>query len=203
MLIPYTALPSDTLAHLLADYVTRDGTDNGAFTTEAERKLELLSALEREEVFITFNYEYQQACLVKRADVDPVALREFQALNAPKVNELSEDLRLEAQAEKDFRRLHARLTVEGFFPIYLGRTMMQRDVNILLQAGTVALTQLQDLLHMHSMGDYGEVCWLDRLSNLKTIIEKGYLLSRYTVNGISLIVETLDGHSQTMVMDRR
>jgi uncharacterized protein YheU (UPF0270 family) len=202
MLIPYTALPQETLDQLLGDYVTRDGTDNGTFTTQAERKAQLLSSLERDEAFITFNYEYQQACLIQRHEVDPVALREYEALKAS-VKEEAHAAQWEAEAEVQFKCLHARLTAEGVFPIHLGRTLMQREINILIQSGKVTLPQLQNLLHKHSEGDFGLVSWGDKLSNLRTIKAKGYLLSRYNVDGISLIIETLDGHPQTMVMDHR
>lgn len=202
MLIPHTTLQPETLDELLADYVTRDGTDNGSFTTLEERKAQLLSSLECDEAFITFNYEHQQACLVPRHEVDAGALLDYQAVKAS-LKEEADAAQWEADAEVEFKRLHAELQAEGFFPIPLGRTLMQRDVNIMLHSGKVTLEELQDLLRKHSEGDYGVVSWGDKLSNLKTIKSKGYLLSRYDVAGISLIVETPDGHPQTMVMDHR
>lgn len=74
MLIPYTSFNPATLDELLNDFVSRDGTDNGHFTSLEERKAELLGALGREDVFITFNHEYLQPCLVAKHDASTKAL---------------------------------------------------------------------------------------------------------------------------------
>lgn len=200
MLIPHDTLPPETLDQLLDDYVTRDGTDNGQFTTTADRKAHLLASLERDEVFITFNYEHLQACLVQRHEVEPSALREYAALKAS-LKDDAEGAAYEAKAAQEFQRLFSELHAEGVFPMPLGRTMMQSGVSFLIQDGKVSEEELRELLHRHSEGDYGLVCWGDKLRNLESIKSKDFLYSRYEISGISLGVETGPGHPQTTVME--
>ncbi|MCF5382470.1 hypothetical protein GIW05_02985 [Pseudomonas syringae] len=200
MLIPHDTLPPGTLDQLLDDYVTRDGTDNGQFTTMANRKAHLLASLERDEVFITFNYEHLQACLVSRHEVEPSALREYDALKAS-LKEDAEGAACEAKAALEFQRLFSDLHAEGVLPMPLGRTLMQSGVSFLIQGGKVSEEELRELLRRHSEGDYGLVCWGDKLRNLESIKCKGFLYSRYDISGISLCVETGTGHLQTIVKE--
>jgi len=70
MLIPHTLLEADTLDELLTDFVTRVGTDDDP-TPVTQRKAQLLRQLETEQVFVTFNSEHMQACLVPRSELSP------------------------------------------------------------------------------------------------------------------------------------
>jgi len=202
MLIPHTELNPETLDELLGDYASRDGTDDGQFTTLDERKGHLLAALEREEVFITYNHEHQQPCLVAKHDTDPVALRDFAALKAQlkeAAEEAAEEAAYQAKCEQEFVRLHAEFVQAGVFPISLGRTVQTHAVHVLQQNGTLSLSDLQGVLHRHSLGDYGAIGWGDKLANLQAIPSKGKLYSRYVVAGHDICVESLDGHPRTMV----
>lgn len=198
MLIPHTQLAPLTLDELMTDYVTRDGTADGTFTTLEERKAQLLNKLQREEAFITFNYEHQQACLVPRHEVPADALSEFEAVKASLSAE-SDDAEYEAKCKVAFEKLYGELLATGTFPIQLGRTVQTQGVNALQVESKVALAELQDLLRKHSLGDYGLVSWSDKLKNLEALKHKDYMLSRYEVRGYSLCVEMLAGHSQAMV----
>lgn len=201
MLILHTMLSPQALDDLLADYVTRDGTADGTFTTLEERKAQLLTNLEREEAFITYNYEHSQACLIHRNDVTPEALAEFAELKV-EAAEQAESAREEAAAQEVFDQLFAELKSQGVFPIPLGRTVMAGRIGHLVSEGRLAIEQLQELLHKHANGDYGVLGAADRLANLRAIKDKDHMLSRYEVAGESLYVEMLAGHHQTMVMGR-
>lgn len=198
MLIPHTDLASETLDQLLGDYASRDGTDNGQFTTLDDRKKHLLAALERGEVFITFNYEHQQACLVAKHDATAEALADFAALKAQRKEEAATEAAYQTQCEQEFIVLHSRFTAEGVFPIPLGRTVQSHAVSALQQSEAIYLPDLQELLRRHSMGDYGVIGWGDKLANLKAIPSKGKIYSRYLVAGRDICVESLDGHLRTM-----
>jgi len=198
MLIPHTQLNSETLDELLCDYATRDGTDDGQFTTLDERKGHLLAALVREDVFITYNHEYQQPCLVAKHDVTPEALADFALIKA-QLKEDADEAAYQAQCEKDFTTLHAEYTRSSVFPINLGRTVQTHAIHVLQQTGVLTLADLQGLLRRHSQGDFGVIEWSDKLANLKSILSKGKLYSRYNVFGQDICVESLDGHVRTMV----
>lgn len=198
MLIPHTQIDPETLDNLMTDYVTRDGTADGTFTTLAERKAQLLHKLEREEAFITFNYEYQQACLIPRHEAPADAIREFAALKGPTLQD-EEDAEYEAKAEAEFNRLFGALLAAGAFPIHLGRTVQSRGVHLLQVEQKVSLADLQSVLRSHSLGQYGLVSWGDKLKNLQAIQSKDYMLSRYEVAGQSLCVEMCSGHAHAMV----
>lgn len=77
MLIPHAEIPAETLQSLLEDYATRDGTDDGQFTTLEERVAFIRKKIEDREVFITFNHDYMQCCLVHRNDVSEADIREW------------------------------------------------------------------------------------------------------------------------------
>ncbi|KQW19993.1 MULTISPECIES: YheU family protein [Pseudomonas] len=198
MLIPHTELAPETLDQLLSDYASRDGTDDGQFTTLDERKMHLLASLEREDVFITYNHKYQQPCLVAKHDVTAEALADFATFKEQKKSEAATELAYQAQCEQDFIALHSRYTSEGVFPLSLGRTVQSHAVNVLQQNGSISLADLQELLRRHSMGDYGVIGWGDKLANLKAISFKGMIYSRYAVAGHDICVETIDGHRRTM-----
>lgn len=198
MLIPHTQIDPDTLDNLMTDYVTRDGTADGTFTTLAERKAQLLHKLEREEAFITFNYDHQQACLIPRHEAPADALRDFAALKSP-ASEVQDDSEYEAKAEAEFNRLYGELLAAGVFPIDLGRTVQSRGVHMLQIEHKVTLEDLQGVLRSHSLGHYGLVCWSDKLKNLQAIRSKDFMLSRYEVAGQSLCVEMGAGHTHAMV----
>lgn len=199
MLIPHTQLNPQTLDELMTDYVTRDGTADGTYTTLAERKAQLLEKLVREEAFITFNYEHLQACLIPRHEATAEALRDFAAIKASVADDEADDVDYESKSEAEFNRLYGEQLAAGVFPIELGRTVQTRGVHLLQAEGKVSLEDLQALLRNHSLGHYGLVSWGDKLKNLQAISAKDYMLSRYEVGGHSLCVEMLAGHSQAMV----
>lgn len=198
MLIPHTELDPQTLDQLLNDYVTRDGTADGTYTTLEERKAQLLKSLEREEAFITFNHEYQQACLIPRQEAPAEALSEFESAKAKRVLE-REEAAYEAKCKEGFDQLNQKMQDSETFPIPLGRTVQTHGVHVLQVEGKVSLLDLQEVLRKHSLGDYGLVSWGDKLKNLEAIAKKDYMLSRYEVRGHSLCVEMMTGHPQTMV----
>lgn len=231
MLIPYTQLDNDTLDSLLDDYVTRDGTDNGHFTSLKDRKDKLMALLKREEAFITYNPEYAQPCLVPRHEVPPEALREYRELKIAMEEQEAEQSSSEPDTISDSHGSaedsgsdpetdvptalprpetdHTRTGIDdqiaaarsiATLPFDLGRTVMHFGVKVLLDGGRVSLLDLQELLHRHSSGDFGMIKKDSVLMNLKAIPEKEHVLSLYHVAGHDLFVETVAGHSQTMVI---
>ncbi|MEX6780324.1 YheU family protein [Pseudomonas aeruginosa] len=198
MLIPHTLLNADTLDELLIDFVTRVGTDDDP-TPVTQRKAQLLRQLETEQAFVTYNYEHMQACLVPRSELSDAAILEFKESRQSMIDSAAEQAE-EQKAKDAFTTLHGQLSHAGVFPIDLGRTVMSGATNALMQEGRYSLQQLQDLLYRHSTGDYGAVCWADKLSNLQSIHNKGYMLSRYALGGVDLYVEMLAGWPQTMVL---
>ena len=201
MLIPHTQLEPQTLDELMTDYVTRDGTADGTFTTLAERKAQLLEKLVREEAFITFNHEHQQACLIPRHEASADALRDFESAKASLSAE-NADAAYETKCQAAFETLYTELQAKGTFPIDLGRTTQTHDVHVLQLEGKVSLEDLQGVLRKHSLGDYGLLTWGDKLQNLKAIPHKDYMLSLYEVRGQMLCVEMWAGHSLTQVRIR-
>lgn len=198
MLIPHTQLNPETLDELLGDYASRDGTDDGQFTTLQERKGHLLAALEREEAFITYNYEHEQPCLVAKHAVTPEAIADYALLKA-ELKEAADEAAYQAKCEAEFLSLHAEYTQAGVFPMSLGRTVQTHGVHVLQQTGALSLADLQGVLRRHSVGDYGVIGWGDKLANLKAIPSKAKLYSRYVVAGHDVCVESLVGHPRTMV----
>ena len=89
MLIPHTLLEADTLDELLTDFVTRVGTDDDP-TPVTQRKAQLLRQLETEQVFVTFNYEHMQACLVSRSELSDAAIQEFKESRQAMIDEAAE-----------------------------------------------------------------------------------------------------------------
>ncbi|MNJ39899.1 hypothetical protein D3C77_347810 [compost metagenome] len=69
MLIPYDQLEAETLTHLIEDFVTRDGTDNGDDTPLETRVLRVRQALAKQQAFILFDLESQQCQLLAKHDV--------------------------------------------------------------------------------------------------------------------------------------
>ncbi|TWI55676.1 hypothetical protein IQ22_01609 [Pseudomonas duriflava] len=69
MLIPYDMLNHDTLANLLEDFVTREGTDNGDETPLDIRVARARRALEQGEAVIVFEPDSGQCQLMLRRDV--------------------------------------------------------------------------------------------------------------------------------------
>lgn len=79
MLIPYQMLEADTLQHLLEDFVTRDGTDNGYDDSLEQRVAQVRKLLERKELLIVFHADTGDASLSHKRDVPPEMLRDFLA----------------------------------------------------------------------------------------------------------------------------
>lgn len=69
MLIPHHLLEADTLARLIEDFVTRDGTDNGDDTPLDSRVARVRHALDRGEAVIVFDPDSQQCQLALRSEV--------------------------------------------------------------------------------------------------------------------------------------
>jgi uncharacterized protein len=69
LLIPSHLLEADTLTHLIEDFVTRDGTDNGDETPLETRVQRVRRALEKGEAVIVFDPESQQCQLALKRDV--------------------------------------------------------------------------------------------------------------------------------------
>ncbi|WP_454913821.1 YheU family protein [Stutzerimonas chloritidismutans] len=69
MLIPHDRLEPDTLTHLIEDFVTRDGTDNGDETPLETRVTRVRRALDKGEAVIVFDPDSQQCQLALRRDV--------------------------------------------------------------------------------------------------------------------------------------
>ncbi|MBB3104119.1 YheU family protein [Azomonas macrocytogenes] len=69
MLIPHELLEADTLARLIEDFVTRDGTDNGDETPLDIRVQRVRQALQNGEAVIIFDSDSQQCQLALKRDV--------------------------------------------------------------------------------------------------------------------------------------
>ncbi|MBS7660924.1 YheU family protein [Pseudomonas lalucatii] len=69
MLIPPHLLQAETLTHLIEDFVTREGTDNGDETPLETRVQRVRRALDKGEAVIVFDPESQQCQLALKRDV--------------------------------------------------------------------------------------------------------------------------------------
>lgn len=69
MLIPAPLLETDTLTHLIEDFVTREGTDNGDETPLQTRVQRVRRALDKGEAVIVFDPQSQQCQLALKRDV--------------------------------------------------------------------------------------------------------------------------------------
>lgn len=69
MLIPHRMLEADTLARLIEDFVTREGTDNGDETPLPVRVERVRHALDKGQAVIAFDPESQQCQLMRKQDV--------------------------------------------------------------------------------------------------------------------------------------
>ncbi|MGE4407478.1 YheU family protein [Pseudomonas sp.] len=69
MLIPHDQLEPDTLTHLIEDFVTRDGTDNGDETPLQTRVERVRRALDKGQAVIVFDVASQQCQLALKRDV--------------------------------------------------------------------------------------------------------------------------------------
>ncbi|MNY53614.1 hypothetical protein D3C86_1893830 [compost metagenome] len=69
MLIPASLLEADTLTHLIEDFVTREGTDNGDETPLQTRVQRVRRALDKGEAVIVFDPQSQQCQLALKRDV--------------------------------------------------------------------------------------------------------------------------------------
>ena len=79
MLIPHTLLDPETFQHMLEDFVTRDGTDNGYDASLEQRVERLRRLIERGEVLIVFHPESGDTSLAHRRDVPAELLRKADA----------------------------------------------------------------------------------------------------------------------------
>ncbi|MDT4881850.1 hypothetical protein D3C85_253110 [compost metagenome] len=69
MLIPASLLEAETLTHLIEDFVTREGTDNGDETPLQTRVQRVRRALDKGEAVIVFDPQSQQCQLALKRDV--------------------------------------------------------------------------------------------------------------------------------------
>ncbi|MBD3735885.1 MAG: YheU family protein [Pseudomonas balearica] len=69
MLIPHDLLEADTLTHLIEDFVTREGTDNGDETPLDTRVARVRRALDKGDAVIVFDPDSQQCQLALKRDV--------------------------------------------------------------------------------------------------------------------------------------
>lgn len=69
MLIPYQELQPETLHNLMADFVSREGTDNGDMSTEAQKIGRVQQALKSGEAVIFYNAEMAQCILMRKDEV--------------------------------------------------------------------------------------------------------------------------------------
>lgn len=79
MLIPHTLLEPETLARLLEDFVTRDGTDNGYEASLEQRTERLLRQLDKGEVLIVYHPDTGDTSLAHRRDVPTDMLEQYDA----------------------------------------------------------------------------------------------------------------------------
>lgn len=79
MLIPHTLLEPETLARLLEDFVTRDGTDNGYEASLEQRTERLLRQLDKGEVLIVYHPDTGDTSLAHRRDVPAGMLEQYNA----------------------------------------------------------------------------------------------------------------------------
>lgn len=198
MLIPHTSIDPATLDELLSDFATRDGTDNGHFTSLEHRKAELRRALSREDIFITFNHEYLQPCLLAKHQASVQALAEFAKLKED-LSRDGEELEAQHGSEAEFHTLFNRLQRDGMFPLSLGRTTQSRAVNTLRQSGVIRLSDLQSMLQRHASGDFGMTTWCEKMANLNALSSKQAICSRYSSAGFEFQVDSFDGYLLTLV----
>jgi len=78
MLIPHTLLEPDTLARMLEDFVTREGTDNGYDASLEQRVERLRRQIDKGEVLIVFHPDTGDTSLAHRRDVPADMLREYE-----------------------------------------------------------------------------------------------------------------------------
>ncbi len=71
MIIPYHQLEQDTLAALLDDIVSREGTDYGAVEMSASDKiLQLMQQLKAQSAFIYFDANTDSCCIISAEDAE-------------------------------------------------------------------------------------------------------------------------------------
>ncbi|MGE8065197.1 YheU family protein [Pseudomonas sp. NPDC089569] len=69
MLIPFQELQPETLHNLMADFVSREGTDNGDMSTEVQKIDRVQKALKSGDAVIFYNAEMTQCILMRKDDV--------------------------------------------------------------------------------------------------------------------------------------
>lgn len=78
MLIPHTLLEPDTLARLLEDFVTREGTDNGYEASLEQRVERLRKQIDKGDVLIVFHPDTGDTSLAHRRDVPADMLEHYE-----------------------------------------------------------------------------------------------------------------------------
>lgn len=82
MIIPFDAVPKDTLIRIAEDFITREGTDYGWVEYSLEQKVEqLLLQIEEGQVLITFDEATESVSLVSANDYQA-----FESSNAAQQN---------------------------------------------------------------------------------------------------------------------
>ena len=70
MIIPHTDIAADTLHALIEEFVTRDGTDYGEHEVSTAKKVQqVMSQLERQEIFIVYSELHETCTLKTREDL--------------------------------------------------------------------------------------------------------------------------------------
>ncbi|CEK42636.1 MULTISPECIES: YheU family protein [Pseudomonas] len=75
MIIPPGRLSPDTLQRLIEDFVSREGTDNGDDSTEAQKVARVRAELDAESAVIYYDAEFSQCILAARNQVPPEMIR--------------------------------------------------------------------------------------------------------------------------------
>lgn len=78
MIIPPGRLSPDTLQRLIEDFVSREGTDNGDDSTEAQKVARVRAGLASGSAVIYYDAEFSQCILAARDQVPPEMLRAWQ-----------------------------------------------------------------------------------------------------------------------------
>jgi uncharacterized protein YheU (UPF0270 family) len=78
MIIPPGRLSPDTLQRLIEDFVSREGTDNGNESTEAQKVARVRAELDAESAVIYYDAEFSQCILAARDQVPPEMIRAWQ-----------------------------------------------------------------------------------------------------------------------------
>ncbi|GAB2189603.1 YheU family protein [Sessilibacter sp. MAH2] len=70
MIIPFDKLPKDILINLVEEFVTREGTDYGDYTTELNDKVEqVIAQLKNKKAFVVYDTYSESTSIVSADDL--------------------------------------------------------------------------------------------------------------------------------------